>query len=486
MLLAVIIMTSMLSFTSCDPTDPDPDPDPILVEDGMYIVGDATALTELKSIGMMSVTKNEVTQELRNTLMEMYIAVKATGGFNIINISGQTQTVYGPGADFAIVAEADLDGEEPREGLWKGTYTETETQFTVPEDGLYHVMLDTELGKVAIARVKWGLIGGATPGGWGDNTEMTATFDLNKMDFIVEEVTMLENEYKFRYSNGWKIILDTELDLGGGDKGVKVNTNFGGALNNLEAGGDNITQATYAVYKYTLTWELGEGSSAVEEYVREGEVLPEYPEAMYLVGAATAYGWDDPATHENAIMHKIAGGGDNEGIFWKILHLEGGQGFKISAAGWADPNLGYSGVNEFDTEGVTVSDVESNMSVAESGMYMVVLDLRNDMVKVSVKAAEVYGIGETFGANDWAEDAASCLFTIDNTAKTLTSPALTADGKIRIYANHAWIPAWWNSEFNVFDGVILYRNDGGDQDVVNGTTGQIVTLTFDDNTGTIQ
>jgi hypothetical protein len=45
------------------------------------------------------------------------------------------------------------------------------------------------------------------------------------MDFVVDEVTMLENEYKFRYSNGWKIILDTELDLGEGKTGVKVNTN---------------------------------------------------------------------------------------------------------------------------------------------------------------------------------------------------------------------------------------------------------------------
>ena len=44
-----------------------------------------------------------------------------------------------------------------------------ETQFTVPEDGLYHVIVDTEVGVIAIAKVEWGLIGGATPNGWSDD-----------------------------------------------------------------------------------------------------------------------------------------------------------------------------------------------------------------------------------------------------------------------------------------------------------------------------
>ncbi len=56
-----------------------------------------------------------------------------------------------------------------------------------------------------------------------------------------------------------------------------------------------------------------------------------------------------------------------------------------------------------------------------------------------------------------------------------------------MYADHPWIPAWWNSEFNVYDGKIEYRNDSSDdQPAVPGTAGQVVTLNFDDNTGTIQ
>jgi hypothetical protein len=117
-------------------------------------------------------------------------------------------------------------------------------------------------------------------------------------------------------------------------------------------------------------------------------------------------------------------------------------------------------------------------------MYIIVLNLRDEMTKVSVKPAEVYGIGDAFGG--WDEDAEANKFVVDNAAKTLTSPALVADGSIRMYAQHNWIQDWWNAEFNVFDGKILYRNDGGDQEAVAGTTGQVITLMFDDNTGTIQ
>ncbi len=481
----MFVAALMITFTACDDDD-DGGGDPgNIVEDGVYVKGAGTALTTLDAKGLMQVAKNEVVQENRSSLLELYVAVKTgTDGFNIVVVTGGEETVYGPGSDFAIVAEADLNNDEPKEGLWKGSYEETATQFTVPEDGLYHVMLDTELNKIAIARVKWGLIGAATPGGWGDNTEMTTTFDLNKMEFVVDEVTMLESEYKFRYSNGWKVILDTVVDLGEGKTGVKVNSNFGGSLDNLVAGGDNIAQSTYAVYKYTMTWELGVGTTVTEEYVKEGEVLAEYPDSMYIVGSATAYGWDTPGDHATAAMHKIAGGGDNDGIFWKICHLAAGEGFKLAASGWGDPNLGFAEVNEFDAEGVTVSDNGGNMSVVDGGMYIVVLDLRNDLAKVSIKTAAVYGIGDAFGT--WDEDVAANLFTVDNTAKTLTSPALPASNSIRMYASHAWIPAWWNAEFNVYDTAIEYRNDGGDQDAVAGTAGQVITLTFDDNTGSIQ
>ncbi len=483
MRLSFLALLGLMTFvSSCKDEDPAPVVTP--TEDGVYIKGAGTALTDFDVKGLMKVTKNEVLQEDRNQLLELYVAVKAGAeGFNLVVVTGGVPKVYGPGADFAVVAEADRDAEEPKVDFWRGTYTESATAFTVPADGLYHIVIDTELKKIAVLPVVWGLIGGASPGGWGANTPMPATFNLTKMDFVATDVVMLVNEFKFRYNDGWKVIIDPTYDLGGGKVGIKANCNLGGALGALEAGGGNIANAEYAKYTFTLTWELGKDFVVTQVKTGPGPVLPTYPDAMYLVGDATAYGWAAPGGDANAIMHKCAGGAPSEGIFWKILYLETGKGFKISAANWADPNLGFTGPTEYDATGVTVSDNGGNMSVAASDMYIVVLNLRDNLTKVSIKPAAVYGIGDAFGG--YTEAVAGNLFTINTMAKTLVSPALPAAGNIRMYALHSWIPAWWNAEFNLYTTTIEYRNDGGDQAAVPGTAGKVITLHFDDNTGSI-
>ena len=478
----VLVVAFLAVFSSCKKDTPEPDPTPV-VEDGWYVKGDATALTELDAKGLMNATTNEADDNAeRSQLLQIYIAVKGgTAGFNIVHVVGGTATTMGPGSDFAEITGDALDAEEPQNGLWRGSLAESTTAFTVPEDGLYHIVYDTELEVVAIAKADWGIIGGATPAGWGSNDILQAgTFDLNKITFEATDVIMTVDTWKFRYANGWKIFMDGDAGL------IKANTNFGGTVAALVTGGGNIANTVNGYYTVNITWELGKAFVATQ--TKTADYIPAaYPDAMYIVGDATAYGWPaaDPNENADAVMHKIAGGGDNDGIFWKICSLTGGGGFKITAAGWGAPNLGFAEVDEYDANGVTVSDNGGNMSVATSGMYMVVLDLRNSLKKVSIMAPVVYGMGDAFGANDWAEDAASCLFTVDDVAKTLTSPALTADGNIRMYADHAWIPAWWNAEFNVYSGVIEYRNDGGDQTAVPGTTGQVITLTFDDNTAAI-
>ncbi len=243
-------------------------------------------------------------------------------------------------------------------------------------------------------------------------------------------------------------------------------------------------------------WTLIEGGIAIDiandgDYVLtidENMVLSieeaKFPNNLYLVGSATSYGWDTPGSNDDAEFHKIAGGDDNAGVYWKIAHLETGNGFKISAADWLDPNVGFGQVTEFDSNGETVSDDgDGNMSVASSGMYTIVIDLRAGEIKVSVTKVKVYGIGDAFGS--WDENMEASLFTVDNTAKTVTSPSLPATGNIRSYVDHEWIPSWWNAEFVPQDGAIFYRNDGGDPPGINGNEGEVITYTFDDNTSAI-
>jgi len=45
---------------------------------------------------------------------------------------------------------------------------------------------------------------------------------------------------------------------------------------------------------------------------------------------------------------------------------------------------------------------------------------------------------------------------------------------------------WWTREFNIIDGKIEYRGNGGDQAAVPVTAGKVVTLDFNAGTGTIE
>ena len=470
--LIVLALVAMVTVVSCD-KDEDPDP-PVLVEDGLYIQGAGTALTELSGDGLMTVAFNEAAENaVRATMSEMYIAVKGgSDGFNIVNVVGGVATNWGPGADFAEVAAEDLDVEEPQNGLWRGSYTESDTKFTVPEDGLYHVVVDTELGVVAMAKADWGLIGGATPGGWSDDTPMTmGAFDLNTITFTVEDVTMLESAWKFRYSGGWKVFMDTEGT-------VKVNANFGGAVDALEAGGSDISNAEYAVYKFELTWSLEDGYSAVQTKTGDAEPLPEYPEELYMVGASIG-GWDWDA---NGVQLQPVHSHAN--AFWRIVWIEADvadAGIKFAPQKAWQGDFGVAddtqpGLGDHLKGGSNVPDV------AESGYYMVWVDLERDSISIAVP--EVYLIGDPVGS--WDGAVAENIFTVDNANEKITITKDLAAGNLRMHAWHKWHYDWWQHEFNIIGGEIQYRGTGGDQEAVPVNAGTTtIDLNFKTGTGTI-
>lgn len=474
-----LLVASMLLFTTACKDDDDDDPTPVVVEDGMYVKGAGTALADFDIRGLLKSTRNEVTQENRSELLEIYIAVKGgSEGFNIVTVSGTEQVSYGPGADFAMVAEADLDVDEPKAGLWKGSVTQTETPFTVTEDGLYHFVYDTELMVGAIAKVEWGIIGGATPGGWGDNTPFEApAFDLEAMTYTIPSVTILENEWKFRYSNGWKIILDADYDLGEGVVGIKVNSNFGGAVDALLPGGGNIANDVYANYTITLNWTLGADYTAAIVWESDAEVLPEYPEALYMIGASVG-GWDWAVIDLPMIpVHS------HPELFWKIVWIDAGvadAGFKFAPAReWA----GDFGVTGDATDGVYAKGGDNVPDVAESGYYMVVVDLENETVEVN--APTVYMIGDAIGS--WDALYADGLFAVDNTNEVVTFTGDLVAGNLRMYAAATTLACdWWQAEFMILNGAIEFRATGDDQEAVAVPAGNhTIDMNFRTLTGTV-
>jgi hypothetical protein len=374
---SVLVLLAMVTFTSCGEKDPVVDP-PEVILDGIYVKGDAVAYSDFNEKAMMASTKNEVGQVDRASLMELYISVKGTGGFNIVKVAGSTKTVYGPASDFAEVTNP--TGDEPHSGtFYRGGIEESSATFTVPEDGFYHVVFDTDLNKVVVARVHWGLIGAATPNGWGGSTDLTeSAFDATTTTWTISGMELRGGDWKLRYSNGWKIELDTTLDDGNGNIGVKVNTNFGGAIDDLVPGGANIVNSDPGVYDITLSYTLGTG------YTLTATKTGGLPLTDWNGVICDAVGTGVSSDNANAIADPsswnwgnklLADGaptkvGDVYTWTWTNMVIEANEGFKLRTENGVAPTTG--GAN-FDAglEAVDHANSSSNVDPATSGNLQV-------------------------------------------------------------------------------------------------------------------
>jgi len=479
--------------------DPTP-PVVIPVEDGTYIKGAGTALTDFDSKGLMKVTRNEVNQTDRATLLDIFVAVKAgADGFNIVVVNGTTQTTYGPGADFAVVAEADRNVDEPKLDFWRGSYVETTTPFTVTTDGLYHVVIDTELGKCVIVPVQyWGLIGAATPGGWGADTQIPAgAFDLNTMTFEVADVVMTKADYKFRYSGGWKVILDSEFDLGGGVIGIKVNSNYGGAVDALVPGGANIANETSGIYTAKMVWTLGSGYVATMTKTGDLNLYDYTATELGLVGDGLMVDgaqntWDLTLMVQTPVV-------TNETTYtWTFGQVEVSTlgSFKIrEGQTWDGKSFGYPQVtmaglaaDKFGT------NTDGNFVPLETGVYDIVFEINavtevyTFTVNPAGAAPEMYMLGNGCTAG-W--DNTLALPMTGTAGVYYIATALTPASELKFISTLGqWQPQYGTDATGTSTGGPVFVNDGTGTDPASiptpATAGfYVVTLNINDMTYTI-
>ncbi len=397
-----LFLASLLVFTSCK--DDDDDGPEITVLDGYYVTGSVTALPELDLKGRMTVTPNEVLQEDRASLLELYIAIKAgAAGFNIVQVYGQTVTTYGPGNDFESSTDK-WENDEPSVAIQRGSLIESTTPFTVPADGLYHVVIDTELDQVAIMPVHWGLIGAATPNGWNGSTQMTeSAFNLNTMTWTLTDLELRGGDWKYRYSNGWKVGLDSVLDLGGGKKGVKVNTNFGKAVDDLTPGGANIVNANPGVYTATLTWTLGEGYAATMVKTADLPLTIWTDVQLDAVGTGisadntdatddvSGWDWGNVILADNGAVPTKDG--DVYTWTWTTVTLEANEGFKIRTkdgvappANGANFDVGYSALDAANSSSKII-DVSGNLASDTKATFNITITIdaaNSDAKKITI------------------------------------------------------------------------------------------------------
>lgn len=477
--LAWLLLLAIFAFAACEKDDEEK---PILVEDGMYIVGEATPWADYDIKGQLTSGRNEAASNAeRAGLYEKYVALEAGKEFQIVEIAGKTATKYGPDA----VIDHNTYGkyEQPNVIAKYGTY-KVGGSFSVTESGLYQIAFDKELKKVAIIPVKyWAILGGATEAGWSDTKmELDGTFSKTSMKFKVANLVLREGNYKLRHGGGWKFGLDDTLATAT----VKVNTNFGAAIDALVQGGADMAFAKANEGKYTveIAWSaenIGMGITATLTKTGTVEPLPEYPESLFMIGDGVG-GWE--WANVNLPMVPIWG---HPYMFWKIVWMEAAGSFKFAPAKvWAN-DFGKDGDVSADT--VWTKGTQNIPVPGTAGYYMVVVDLKAN--KISVADPKVYLIGDCVGG--YNANVAANKFTVDNANSVLTITKTLAAANLRIHTGHKWFPLqtpqavdWWHAEFNIIDGTIQFRGKGGDQAAVPVTAGnKKIDLNFKTGVGTI-
>jgi hypothetical protein len=476
-------MAMAIGFAGCKDDEPTKNVDD-LVEDGFYVVGDATAYADLAAEGanktIMAVGFNEVLQQeaglsdddkisskcQRDGMYEKYIPLEGGKPFYLVLKAGKTETKYGA-SDLAL-SDTLRGSDEPAIQVYKGTMTENAT-LQVATSGLYHIVLDLNLKNdlanklILIAPAELGVRGGMNS--WGFTAFNASTFNKNTITYTLEDQELATSgTFKYAYGGGWKIILDAaEL--------VKANTNLG---KDLKPGAADISVEKGGKYNITLTYTLAQGDIS-KSFAAKVELTEEstLPTEMYMIGADFGnWSWEDAGVVALTPVNGVPGS------FWTIRYFGVENGFKFCAV--KDWNGDFTSLGTNEGSGYEVKD--GNVFVTTAGTYMVYIDIKNN--KLAIEPAKVYGIGDAFGG--WDEATETALFAPSADGKTL-SATVPAAGNLRIYAaSSIKTTDWWTREFNIFDGKIEYRGNGGDQAAVPVTAGQKVTLDFNAGTGTIQ
>lgn len=133
-----------------------------------------------------------------------------------------------------------------------GTLTnENETNCSVDQDGLYFLEVDTGKGTYSTTLMSLGLIGDATPGGWGpDDTDFVYDATNNVLTLDINLIN--GKKYKVRANDDWVIEFPGQFGPDSDGDGF-LDTHEGDWVHEGDTGNYRVTLDVFTARKYTLT-----------------------------------------------------------------------------------------------------------------------------------------------------------------------------------------------------------------------------------------
>ena len=266
----------------------------------------------------------------------------------------------------------------------------------------------------------WGVVGSATPNGWGDGPD-TPFYKTDEAGVYVAYITMTDGEWKIRKDNDWAV------NYGSGD-GV-----------NLEQDGPNIP-VDAGMYK--ILFDEVNLTYSIEAFT------------WGLVGSATPGGWDGP---DLALAYDAC-----SDVWRAIVDLIDGEWKVRQNNDWA-VNYGDTGLNG------TLDAGGDNIPVS-AGTYQVTVSFTD--LTYTIESIDLYGVVGS-GYNNWGQDGPDFRFTPDYCNEGLyhayNVPLI--DGEIKFRVNNDWGVNYGDTGL---DGIL---EEGGDNIPVTAGTYDI-TLDF--------
>lgn len=223
------------------------------------------------------------------------------------------------------------------------------------------------------------------------------------------------------------------------------------------------------------------------------------PEHLYVTGSFC--GWDWGKCFEFVPVY------EHPEMYWRLVWIDD-AGVKINTAKeWDGGQKGYDGITVAgDLAGNISTNGDGNICSATPQWYLMVVTAtvkgRDIVYNVEFNEPNVWLIGTCIDEgkvdengkpiDPWSELLDGTKFEVPTTmdgdfvSPTFKKDCPGGDGDgIRAYVK---IPGndWWHSEFMVFNGEIVYRGTGGDQERVAGNVGQKLYLNFSTGKGEVK
>jgi hypothetical protein len=384
-------------------------------DDIVVINEDFTTAVSLSSDNIVLEESNEGMEALKVTWTQPEFGYSAAAEYNVLfdlstgDFSNPETVSAGSSLEKSFNTE-DLNKVLLNLGAEPGTAAQLQVKVDIIMSKQYSRASDvsgltaTAYSGVLDLTTPWGVVGSATPNGWGDGPD-TQFYKSEEAGIYVAYITMVEGEWKIRKDNDWAV------NYGSSD-GV-----------NLVDGGDNIA-TTAGTYK--ITFDEINLTYKIETY------------SWGLVGSATPNGWDGPDFPLDY---------DSCSDTWRaVVKLNDGEWKIRQNNDWA-VNLGS------DAADGNLQDGGGNIPVT-LGYYQIIVDFNNSTY--TIEKTIIYGVVGS-GYNDWGATP-DFPFTPDycNEGIYYANNVTILDGEIKFRVNNDWAVNYGDTGL---DGIL---EDGGD------------------------